>query len=179
MKNDKAPSLVEEGAQPQVNPFEGFEKVYTDINSLGSIWAHKLCKTTVEDYPAVYDVAVDFAKRACTVKILPVLTDPKDPLRQTLFAGAKGNTCPDLNVDGEFVDVKNPIGVSKNAINNNVKKAYRQSNYVVIRISGEVNEWLLRLIARERFKKHSDLQTISYKISGVGYKVYKRAETLK
>lgn len=165
--------------QIEVDEFEGFEKVYTDIKTPGSIWTHKLCRTTVDDYPAVYDVAVDFAKRACTVKILPVLNDPEDPLRQILFAAAKGNTCPDLDVDGEFIDVKNPIGVSKNAINNNVKKAYRQANYVVIRISGEVSEWLLRFIARERFKNHSGLHTVSYKISGVGYKVYKRQETLK
>lgn len=162
---------------PQIvipDEFEGFEKVYTDIKSPGCVWRHILAKETVDDYAEVYEIATDFAKIACTVKILPIL-DVTHPLRESIFKGAKDNKCPDLNVDGDFVDVKTPLAdPSLNCIDNNVKKGAKQANHVVIRIAGELEYWKMEYVAKQRFGRHLDLHTIQFKIIGKKYYTFTR-----
>ena len=172
------PKNIQEAEQQETaNPLEGFEKVYTDINSPGSVWRHELVLTTVNDYSQVYEIAVDFAKRACTVKILPILNQ-KDPLRLVLFKGAKENKCPDMLVESEgYVDVKTLEGSISNAnINNNIKKAKCQANYIVIRIPGDVDYWRLELIARKRFELHSKLQIITFKLISIRDYTFRRKD---
>lgn len=157
----------EQFEQPQIkDELDGFEKVYTDIRTPGCVWRHILAKETIEDYAEVYEIATDFARQACLVKILPVL-NIEHPLRDVIFNGAKGNTCPDLMVDGEFIDVKTPLGdPTLNCLDNNVRKAHKQANHVVIRIPGEVDYWKLEFVAKKRFGKHETLHTIQFKIIG-------------
>jgi hypothetical protein len=163
--------------QAKIEGFEGFEKVYTDIKSPGCVWRHELVKQTVDDYVEVYEIATDFAQLGCTVKMLPILNDPNDPLRAVIFKGAKENKCPDLDIDGEFIDVKTPLGdPTKNSLNNNVKKAYKQANYVIIRISAQVPYWLMKFVADRRFEIHESLHTIQFKIIGEKYYTFQRGK---
>src|SRR5690348_14486288 len=155
-----------EGKNLNETDFTGYTKVYTDINTSGAVWRHELVKETVDDYSEVYEIATDFAKRGCTVKILPVL-GIEHPLREEVFKGAKGNKCPDLNVDGEFIDVKTPSGdATINSLDNNVRRGHKQADYVVIRILGEIEYWKLEFVAHKRFKKCLTLHTIEYKVIG-------------
>lgn len=145
---------------------DGFKLIFIDPQTQGQIWRHEKVLETVDDYSHVYEIATDKARKAQIVKILPILNQ-NDPLRATLFAGAKQNKCPDMNVDGEFLDVKTIEGGLSNAnINNNVKKAKAQANHVVIRIPGEVSYWRLEFISKKRFELHSSLEIIEFKLIG-------------
>lgn len=161
-----------EQAEPVVNSdeFEGFEKVYEDQDTKGCIWRHELVKETVDDYDEVYEIAIDFAKCGCTVKMLPIL-DGTHPLRETVFFGAKENKCPDLCVNGEYVDVKTPDpDPSLNALDNNVKKGAKQANIVVIRVLGTTQHWIMLRVVKFRFEKHSCLKQVIFKV--IGKKAY-------
>lgn len=153
-----------------LDDFNGFEKVYEVKDSEGCIWRHELVKETVDDYSEVYEIAIDFAMQGRTVKMLPIL-DQTHLLRKQIFNGAKENKCPDLSVDGEFVDVKTPDpDPSENALDNNVKKGAKQANIVVIRVLGPAEHWIMVRIAKFRFAKHSSLQQIIFKV--IGKKTY-------
>jgi hypothetical protein len=150
--------------------YEGFTRVYLDINTGGCVYRHELVKQTVDDYDEVYEIAIDFAQQGCTVKMLPIL-DPDHPLREQVFGGAKENKCPDLSVNGEYVDVKTPDpDPSINALDNNVKKGAKQANIVVVRVLGSVKSKELFPIAKFRFAKHSSLLQIKFKV--IGKKTY-------
>lgn len=157
--------------------FESFDKVYTDINSAGSVWRHKRVLDTVDDYPEVYEIATDMAKKGCLVKILPILNE-KDAEREVVFAGAKQRKCPDMTIDGVFTDVKTLHGnISNNCIDNNIKKAYKQANSVVIRVPGELSYTRLKFLAKNRFDRHASLEQIEFKLIGtLKYYCFKRAD---
>ena len=82
-----------------------------------------------------------------------------------------------MTVDGIYTDVKTPVGsLNKDNIENNVKRAYKQANRVVIRITAEISESRLRYIAKKRFEKHSQLELVDFKLIGKGYLTYKRSD---
>lgn len=151
------------------NDWEGFQKVYTDINSGGTVWRHDKVLETVDDYPDVYEIATDMAKEGGIIKILPILHE-KDILRDKLFKGAKDRKCPDMDVNGVYVDVKTISGaVTNNNIDNNIHKAYKQANSLVIRIPGDVTYTRLKILAKNRFNRHSELNRIEFKLIGNKY----------
>ena len=159
--------------------FEGFEKIYTDYSTLGSIWRHILVKETVDDYSEVYEIAIDFAKQGKLVRMLPIL-DSAHPLREQIFKGAKANKCPDLNVNDKYVDVKTPDpDPSLNALDNNVKKGAKQANIVVIRVLGQVQHWIMERVVRCRSAKHSSLEQVIFKVIGKKTYVFDRRNFIR
>lgn len=170
-KNDNTgPQELIPGIKDVPNPFIGFEKIYQDDGKGGCIWRHELVKETVDDYSEVYEIAIDFAKQGCIVKMLPIL-DSLHILREHVFCGAKENKCPDLSIDGKYVDVKTPDpDPSLNALDNNVKKGAKQADIVVIRVLGPVQHWIMERVVKFRFEKHASLQQVIFKV--VGKKTY-------
>jgi hypothetical protein len=144
----------------------------------GSIKRHRLVKCQCKNYLAALEVAYDKAIKGAKVFILPELNQ-NDPMRETVFNGAKKNKCPDLLVDGDFVEVKTPDpGFDERNIKTNIKYAYRQANKVVIRLVEEFDKKRLKTIAKGRFLDHRELEQIEFKMGGNYYK-YERRVLLK
>lgn len=150
----------------------GYEQVYAH-ESGGVIWRHELADVQGIDYAEVLEVAMDKAAVGCEVHILPVLAEA-DPLRAVIFAGAKPRKCPDLKIDGVFTEIKTPKGgLRPRQIDKNIRVAHRQANVVIIKLSGNIDEDLLARIARGRFKEHTSLLTIEFKMND-RYFIYAR-----
>lgn len=145
----------------------------------GIVLRHVSVDCSESDYFSVCEIACDKAKEGCEVFILPVLIEG-DLLRDSIFSGAKENKCPDLKVDGIYMEVKTPTAnLHETKISTNIKRGHEQADYVVILLVEHFSSGKLYNIAKGRFKTHDTLQIIEFKMSGKYYryerwKVYKK-----
>lgn len=155
--------IIIKNNMPEKYIADRFKLIYSDQTSAGCVYIHELVDETAEDYPHVLEIAFDKAKEGCFVKMLPVL-EGNDPLRESLYIGAKENKCPDLNVDGEYVEIKTPtLPLKRNKLSTCIKNSKSQANYVVIRLLTKYNETGLQDVANGRFETHQNLETIEFK----------------
>lgn len=152
----------------------GFEVVYRH-SSGGMVWQHELVNVRTIDYKDILEIAMDKAQLGCEVQILPTL--PEDHLlRKIVFVNAKERKCPDLKVDGRYVEVKIPIGMPHlRKISNNIKFAYAQANEVIIKLSSSFSIEALTGIAKGRFLTHRNLILIEFKLENKYYS-FKRSD---
>ncbi|MBL0181692.1 MAG: hypothetical protein IPP96_05075 [Chitinophagaceae bacterium] len=142
----KNQSIENNANEAQANPIpekytaDRFKLRYTDIHTSGCVYIHELVDRSMDDFAAVEEIAIDKAKLGCIVKILPVL-EGNDPLREILYAGAKENKCPDLNIDGEYYEVKTPtLPLKRNKLSTCVKNGKEQAHNVIIRMLEKFHE---------------------------------------
>ena len=148
---------------------EGYEVIYAH-DSGGRVWRHELVDVKGIDYDDVLEIAIDKAQLGCVVHILPTLAEDH-PLRKTVFANAKERKCPDLKIDGEYTEVKIPVGSPhQRKINNNIKAAYAQANQIIIKLYSYFSEERLAEISKGRFLCHKNLTLIEIKMAGKYYR---------
>lgn len=166
----------EEGPVPRLQS-AGFEliKLY---KSGGTVYRHFKVNCRAGDYPIVEEIGYEKAAEGCEVLILPELSGD-DPLRISIFAGAKENKCPDLKVDGQFVEIKTPVkNLSEVKISTNIKRGHEQANHVIINLVEHFNTGKLYNIAKGRFKTHETLSIVEFKMSSK-YHRFEREKVLK
>lgn len=151
-------------------PFEeeGYEIVYVH-DSGGKVWRHELVDVKGVDYDDLLEIAIDKAQIGCIVHMLPTLAEDH-PLRKIVFAKAKERKCPDLKINGEYTEVKIPVGnPHQRKINNNIKVAYAQANQIIIKLHSYFSEHRLAEISKGRFLSHKSLAVIEFKMAGIYY----------
>ena len=145
-----------------------FKLLYVNEENNGCVYIHELTDINADDFQDVYEIAVDKANQGCFVKMLPELNS-KDTLRDTLYLGAKENKCPDLSVNGEFVEIKTPtLPLKRNKLSNCIKNSKEQANYVIIRLLAKYNESGLQNVAVGRFEIHQNLERVEFKCCSTG-----------
>jgi hypothetical protein len=155
----------------------GFDLI-ARFQSGGAVYRHFKVDCTADDYCAVEEIAYDKAWLGCEVLILPELSE-EDPLRALVFRGAKENKCPDLKVDGRFVEIKTPTkSLSDTKISTNIKRGYEQANHVVINLIEHFSSGKLYKIAKGRFKTHETLEIVEFKMAGK-YHIFESRKVLK
>lgn len=157
--------------QEQVSRLQstGFELI-ARFKSGGRVYRHFKVDCTAEDYSIVEEIAYDKASEGCEVLILPELLGD-DPLRMSIFAGAKENKCPDLKVDRQFVEIKTPTkNLSDVKISTNIKRGHEQANHVIIKLVEHFNTGKLHNIAKGRFTTHKSLKIVEFKMDGKYHK---------
>jgi hypothetical protein len=163
-------------ADPEVFLYSeaGYEMIFTH-SSGGLVLKHEFVDANTSDYREVYEIAVDKALCGCIVQILPVLNE-HDPLRVSIFAGAKKRKCPDLRINGVYAEVKTPNDIlHARKINKNIKAAHEQADYVIINLRSEFSAERLKAIAKGRFLSHLALVLLEFKMCGVYY-TFKRTD---
>lgn len=94
-----------------------FDTVHSGNNT---VKIHTLRNTGQPDYNAVFNAAVQFAKKNEEVLIMPEIHSSETAARHLL--GLSGTTNPDLRIDGVYVDVKSPTK-TRNIVRNAVAAA--------------------------------------------------------
>ena len=156
---------------------EGYEIFYVH-GSGGRVWRHELVDVKGIDYEDLLEIAIDKAQLGCTVHMLPTLAEDH-PLRQTVFANAKKRKCPDLKINGEYTEIKIPVGnLHRRKINNNIKLAYAQANKVIIKLTSQFEVEDLAGIAKGRFLTHQNLSRIEFKMEDK-YHCFEQSDFMK
>ena len=102
------------------------------------------------DYKDLLSVAKSFAARGRVVHILSPVHF-KDPLYEKVFGGLTGTRyyrkCPDLLVDGEYVEYESfATNSSRNAFRNMLHNGLSQSSRIVLRHCNLTDGYMKRLI---------------------------------
>jgi SPP1 gp7 family putative phage head morphogenesis protein len=154
-------------------PYERrFETIHEGKNG-GYVKRHIDVDTSHKRYPAHEAIAIEKANKGHHVEILPEVYDPKD--RENLLPGVIGAKNPDLKIDGELVEVKNPESSKKSAVRNNIKKAGNQAHHIIINLPKAIKmdeSW--EDLLKEKFKNPS-IKTIEFRHKGV-YQVFPRKD---
>ena len=128
--------------------------LYKQYPSGGKIWLMLGLETTGSDYEDILAIANCLAESGHEVKVLHAV-HYKDPLYREVFGELIGTRyyrkCPDLLVDGEFVEYEsytsnNPQKAFRNMLHNGLK----QSNNIVIRQCGLTDGNMIRRILSKR-----------------------------
>jgi hypothetical protein len=144
----------------------------------GRVMQHFRVNCNEPDYLGIKEVAYDKAMEGYDVIILPQISE-SDSLRNIIFKGAKRNKCPDLLINGIFVEVKTPLpGLHERKISTNIKYGHDQADHVIIRLTEHFSSGKLYNIAKGRFKTHETLQVIEFKMSGRFY-IFEKWKVLK
>lgn len=156
-----------------VLPYERrFETIYTSetknkLGRPGTVLRH-IDVDTVTKYNNPYNlhlkIAKELADRGDIVELIPE-TDKNDANRK-LFPGIKGFKNPDLRVNKIFVEIKTPeVPFGENSIDNNIKKAGKQANVVLINLDS-VPENTLSSYAEGRFRNSKSIEKIIFRLDG-------------
>ena len=90
------------------------------------------------DFNDILKKARELANSKLPIKVIqiPPILEKGDPLRKTLLPDVKGNHNPDFNIDGKWIDAKQPTGekVGKNTIQRNISRANEQASGIVLYI---------------------------------------------
>lgn len=136
----------------------------------GKIYSHHKVDRFADDYRIVEEIAYDKASIGCEVLILPELPEG-DALRTLFFTGAKERKCPDLKIDGQFVEIKTPAKkLSDTKISTNIKRGHEQANHVIINLVEHYSSGKLYKIVKGRFKTHVNLEIVEFRMSGKYYR---------
>ena len=124
--------------------------LYKQYPSGGTIWRMIGFEETGADYEDILAVAECLAENGHEVKILHAV-HYKDPLYRKVFGELIGTRyyrkCPDLLVDGEFVEYESYTSSQpKNALRNMLHNGLTQSDSVIIRQSNLTDGYMLRAI---------------------------------
>lgn len=141
----------------------------------GCVRRHILVNSHAQDYIYLEVIALEKGKMGMYVDILPTLA-ATDPLRNILFPDAIGSKCPDLRINGELWEVKQPTNPrSLNNIKHTITAGAHQSNRVIINLVEKFDDQYLFRIAKGRFKDHKNLEVIEFRYEGV-YISFRRAK---
>ena len=124
--------------------------LYKQFPSGGTIWRMLGFDETGTDYDDILAVADCLAESGHEVKILHAV-HYRDPLYRKVFGELIGTRyyrkCPDLLVDGEFVEYESyTSNQPKNALRNMLHNGLSQSDSVIIRQSNLTDGYMLRTI---------------------------------
>jgi hypothetical protein len=171
---NKLSGLANEGQLRVIQ--NGYELIYVHACG-GKVWRHDLVDLKGIDYDEVLEIAIDKANIGCEVHVLPVL--PEDhPLRHVIFKDAKARKCPDLRVDGKYVEIKTPIAkLHDQKISKNIKSAHAQADDVIIRLTSNFDVQVLARIAKGRFLTHEHLNLIEFKML-TDYFIFRRSDCI-
>ena len=161
--------MKEEQEQPTNEPElssreDYFERIYAHVVNPGEVHCHCLTDRDMDDFDCVREVAIDKAASGEMVYILPVLLE-NDPLYGKIFEGAKEKKCPDLKINGVYIEIKEPTEeLTENKISKCIQNCHKQANHVIIVLRSKFNLYNLRRIINGRFKTHEDLEIVEVKM---------------
>lgn len=116
---------------------------YESQNAKGSIKKHVIALLQRNSDDMInWEIANKLANEGNEVKIMPKVDIDKKQYKW-LFDGAKEGKCPDLLVNGKFVEIEGSYkyeSIAYNAIKNTANKALKQANEVIIHIHYEINK---------------------------------------
>ena len=130
--------------------------LYKQYPSGGKIWLMLGLETTGSDYNDILAIANCLAKEGHEVKVLHAV-HYKDPIYREVFGELIGTKyyrkCPDLLVDGEFVEYESYIiAQPKKAFRNMLHYGLKQSNAIIIRQCNLTDGYMIRNILSKKEK---------------------------
>lgn len=116
----------------------------------GKIWLMMGLESTGSDYDDIIAIATILAERGHEVKVLHAV-HYKDPLYREVFGELIGTRyyrkCPDLLVDGEFIEYESYTSEQpKNAFRNMLHKGLVQSDIVILRQCNLTDGYMMRAL---------------------------------
>ena len=134
--------------------------LYTEYPNGGKIWLMLGLETTGSDYNDILAIANCLAKSGHEVKVLHAV-HYKDPIYREVFGELIGTKyyrkCPDLLVDGEFVEYESYIiAQPKKAFRNMLHYGLEQSNAIIIRQCNLTDGYMIRNILSKKEKGVSE-----------------------
>lgn len=116
---------------------------YESQNGKGSIKKHVIALLQRNSDDVInWEIANKLANEGNEVKIMPKVDIDKKQYKW-LFDGAKKGKCPDLLVNGKFVEIEGSYkyeSTAYNAIKNTANKALKQANEVIIHIHYQITK---------------------------------------
>ena len=124
--------------------------LYKQFPSGGKIWLMLGLETTGSDYEDILAIANCLAESGHEVKVLHAV-HYKDPVYREVFGELIGTKyyrkCPDLLVDGDFVEYESFNSEQpKNAFRNMLHKGLAQSDRIILRQCDLTDGYMLRTI---------------------------------
>ena len=137
--------------------------LYKQYPGGGTIWLMMGLDDSGSDYNDIMNIAECLAERGHEVKVLHAV-HYKDPLYREVYGELIGTRyyrkCPDLLVDGEFVEYESfKTTQPKNAFRNMLHGGLTQSDNIIIRQCGLSDGYMLRAI-RGYINNGSSISTI-------------------
>ena len=152
-------------------PYERrYETLYTGKNG-GKVLQHIDVQTHQSDYKIVSTIAKEKADKGDIVHILPRLDNPKDPRRAETLKGAKYGKNPDLRINGEYVEVKQPKVDDWANYNKRLADGASQADHVILNVQSPKD--LSPKALYNKFKTFPELKTIENRCKGK-YTIYHR-----
>ena len=152
--------------------------LYKQYPSGGTIWLMPGLETSGSDYKDIMTIAKCLAMNGHEVKVLRAV-HYKDPLYREVFGELIGTRyyrkCPDLLVDGEFVEYESyTTAQPKNAFRNMIHSGLEQADSVIIRNCGLTDGYMLRAV-RGYIQNGCSISTIQL-FDGVNLRVLYKTE---
>ena len=124
--------------------------LYKQYPSGGTVWLMLGLETTGSDYDDILAIAECMAKAGHEVKVLHAV-HYKDPVYHEVFGELIGTRyyrkCPDLLIDGEFVEYESySTSQPKNAFRNMLHNGLAQSDRIILRQCNLTDGYMLRAI---------------------------------
>ncbi len=140
-----------------------FEIIYESGD--GFVKRHIGVNTSAPDYTLIETIAKEKANKGDRVEILPEIHQMETALRAILLKNVKENKNPDLRINGQYVEVKDPIiPYGKNSIGNIINLAAAQADNIIVNIDDDnVSEFKLYRIANGKLKQIKNLQSIEFR----------------
>ncbi len=140
-----------------------YEIIY--LNGDGFVKRHSAVNTNANDYPLIEIIAKEKADKGDRVEILPEIHQKEVELRAVFLKNVKENKNPDLRINGQYVEVKEPIlPYGKNSIGNIINLAAEQANNVIVNIrDSNVSEFKLYRIANGKLNQIRNLQSVEFR----------------
>lgn len=137
--------------------------LYKQYLSGGKIWLMMGLETTGSDYDDILAIAKYLAESGHEVKILHAV-HYKDPIYREVYGELIGTKyyrkCPDLLVDGNFVEYESfTSDQPKNAFRNMLHNGLAQSDRVILRHCNLTDGYMMRKILSKR-EKGVDISTV-------------------
>ncbi len=148
-------------------PYERrYQTVYESKNG-GTVSQHIDVDTKKPDFKLVSKIAMEKADEGKTVHILPELV-ASDPNRAKTLKGAKENKNPDLRINGQYVEVKEPeLPYGKYTLSHIIGKGAAQADHVIVNIlDKKTSEFDLYRAASGKLKQVKELATVEYRQNG-------------
>ena len=117
-----------------------------------------------EDHELLHSIAHEKADAGHKVEILPEIHEKDIESRQRVLPGAKPSKNPDFRINGDYVEVKEPV--SKKKIGFNISKASEQADRVIINLNHEVDDKALTILAHKKLAEHKNLKSIEFRHGG-------------
>jgi SPP1 gp7 family putative phage head morphogenesis protein len=146
----------------------------------GVVRQHFMVDTKTDDYERLLKIAVEKTKDIDEViDILPALNPNKYAAqRQIIFPDAKEGTSPDLRINKVLWEEE---GSYKSGNINNISGAVgsgaKQANYVIVTLSDNIEDGVLKRVAGGRFKTHKNLMHIEFRLPNGTVKTFIKAES--